>query len=80
MMAAAKNPIALAEMHSSFEWIHPFIDGNGRNGRLVLNLFLVRLGFPAAIISKSNRNRYLTSLDEMEKSVFGPSPNCSPAL
>ena len=65
-------PIALAEMHSSFERIHPFIDGNGRTGRLVLNLILVRLGFPPAIIFKSSRNRYLTALDRAGKGDLGP--------
>ncbi|WP_309617158.1 Fic family protein [Salinibacterium sp.] len=65
-------PIALAEMHSLFERIHPFIDGNGRTGRLVLNLILVRLGFPPAIIFKSSRNRYLTALDRADKGDLGP--------
>jgi Fic family protein len=41
---------ALAALHARFEQIHPFLDGNGRTGRLVLNLHLVRLGTPPAII------------------------------
>src|SRR2546423_4906960 len=36
----------LAQLHNEFERIHPFLDGNGRTGRLVLNLVLVRLGYP----------------------------------
>ncbi|MEA2313159.1 MAG: hypothetical protein QOE28_3127 [Solirubrobacteraceae bacterium] len=40
----------LAELHVRFEQIHPFLDGNGRAGRLILNLILVRLGYPPAII------------------------------
>lgn len=71
-LAPSEIPVALAEMHSSFERIHPFIDGNGRTGRLVLNLILVRLGFPPAIIFKSNRNRYLTALDKADKGDPGP--------
>lgn len=50
----------------------PFIDGNGRTGRLELNLILVRLGLPPAIIFKSNRNRYLTALDKADKADPGP--------
>lgn len=55
-------PERLAELHARFERIHPFLDGNGRTGRLVLNLILVRLGHPPAIIYKSDRPRYLRAL------------------
>lgn len=71
-IAADEIPLALARLHSSFERIHPFIDGNGRTGRLVLNLVLVRLGFPPAIIFKANRNRYLVALDKADKGDAGP--------
>lgn len=52
----------LAAMHCRFETIHPFIDGNGRAGRLLLNLILVRLGYPPAIIYKRQREVYLRAL------------------
>lgn len=52
----------LAVRHCAFEQIHPFLDGNGRTGRLVLNLILVRLGYPPAIIYKRDRDRYLAAL------------------
>ena len=52
----------LADLHATFERIHPFLDGNGRTGRLVLNLILVRLGYPPAIIYKRDRSRYLAAL------------------
>jgi hypothetical protein len=52
----------LADIHAEFERIHPFLDGNGRAGRLVLNLILVRLGYPPAIIYKRQRSTYLNSL------------------
>lgn len=55
-------PEALAEVHARFEQIHPFLDGNGRTGRLVLNLLLVRLGYPPAIIYKRERAAYLKAL------------------
>lgn len=55
-------PERLADLHAAFERIHPFLDGNGRVGRLVLNLILVRLGYPPAIIYKRERTKYLTAL------------------
>lgn len=63
--------LALAEMHSAFERIHPFLDGNGRTGRLVLNLLLVRLGLPPTIIFKRDRERYLESLDQADRGEPG---------
>lgn len=55
-------PEELADIHAGFERIHPFLDGNGRTGRLVLNLALVRLGYPPAIVYKRQRSSYLTAL------------------
>lgn len=65
-------PEALASAHARFEQIHPFLDGNGRTGRLVLNLILVRLGFPPAIIYKGDRARYLGALARADQGDFGP--------
>jgi Fic family protein len=65
-------PLSLAELHSSFERIHPFIDGNGRAGRLILNLVLIRLGWPPVIIFKRLREQYLTALDRADKGDHGP--------
>lgn len=52
----------LAGLHCRFEQIHPFLDGNGRAGRLLLNLILVRLGYPPVIIYKRQRRDYLNAL------------------
>jgi hypothetical protein len=61
----------LATIHCRFEQIHPFLDGNGRTGRLVLNLILVRLGYPPAIIYKRQRSEYLRALDRADAGDCG---------
>ena len=65
-------PEALARTHCRFEQIHPFLDGNGRTGRLVLNLILVRLGYPPAVIYKRDRARYLRALQRADEGDPGP--------
>lgn len=65
-------PEELASLHARFEQIHPFLDGNGRAGRLVLNLLLVRLGYPSAIIYKGDRSRYLAALRRADQGDPGP--------
>ena len=62
----AAFPEAIAALHCRFEQIHPFLDGNGRTGRLVLNLILVRHGYPPAIIYKRDRARYLRALQRAD--------------
>jgi len=64
-------PEALAALHARFEQIHPFLDGNGRTGRLVLNLLLIRLGYPPAIIYKGDRSRYLKALRRADQGDHG---------
>lgn len=65
-------PEALAEAHVRFEQIHPFLDGNGRTGRLALNLALVRLGYPPVIILKAQRPAYLAAMQSADRGEFGP--------
>ncbi|HEY5160896.1 MAG TPA: Fic family protein [Gaiellaceae bacterium] len=62
----------LAERHAALERIHPYRDGNGRTGRLVLNLLLVRHGFPPAIILKRQRRGYLRALEHADRGDCEP--------
>lgn len=65
-------PERLARVHNEFEKIHPYLDGNGRTGRLVLNLLLVRLGYPPAIVFKNERTKYLDAMRKADKGDYGP--------
>lgn len=63
--ASQIHPICrAAELHTRFVEIHPFIDGNGRTGRLLMNFELMKSGFPPAILLKEDRLRYYDALDE----------------
>lgn len=53
----------IALFHLEFEGIHPFVDGNGRTGRLVMNLELIRAGYPAIDVKFADRNRYYEAFD-----------------
>ena len=57
-----------AEAHHRFVTLHPFRDGNGRTGRLWMNLLLLRAGYPIAIISNENRQRYIEALIQGQQS------------
>ena len=58
------HPVELAsELHKQFVFIHPFIDGNGRMARLLMNLSLLRNGYTIAIIPAMLRHEYIYSLE-----------------
>ncbi|MEO6470316.1 MAG: Fic family protein [Aeromicrobium sp.] len=65
-------PERLAKTHNDFEKIHPYLDGNGRSGRLLLNLLLVRLGYPPAIVFKNERTKYLNAMRKADEGEYGP--------
>ena len=52
-----------ARLHADFVKIHPFVDGNGRTARLLLNLELLKAGFPAVVLPVERRLTYYEALD-----------------
>jgi Fic family protein len=60
-----KHPVRIASVaHFKFVSIHPFVDGNGRTARLLMNLILIQNGFPLAIIRKEDRLKYLGAIEK----------------
>ncbi|HAZ29760.1 TPA: Fic family protein [candidate division WWE3 bacterium] len=52
-----------SDAHYKLVSIHPFVDGNGRTARLLLNLLLMQEGYPPALIRKEDRRKYITSIE-----------------
>ena len=62
--AANLHPVErAARVHADFVNIHPFVDGNGRTARLLMNLELMRAGFPVVIVPVEERSAYYANLD-----------------
>lgn len=61
--AQARHPVAYAaEAHYRLVSIHPFRDGNGRTGRLLMNLLLIQAGYPITVITNAMRAEYIDAL------------------
>ncbi|MBM4315786.1 MAG: Fic family protein [Deltaproteobacteria bacterium] len=67
------HPVEFAAIiHKELVTIHPFIDGNGRAGRLLMNLALLQAGYPMAIIPPILRRDYLVTLNKTHKGDHKP--------
>jgi len=53
--------------HQKFEKIHPFYDGNGRTGRMLMNYMLLKNKYPPFFVRKSRRGEYLDTIGEGDK-------------
>ena len=63
----SSHPVELAALaHHRLVAIHPFIDGNGRTARLVMNLILMRAGYPPTVIQRINHRQYYRVLDQAD--------------
>jgi hypothetical protein len=68
----ARHPLVQAAVaHHRFEVIHPFSDGNGRVGRLILNLMLLRAGYAPALLAREWRISYLRALRGADLGYYG---------
>lgn len=70
--SSAPPLLRAAVLHAWLEHIHPFSDGNGRVGRAITNLELVRAGYPPIIIRRKDRDRYLDALARADEADLGP--------
>ena len=61
---AEAAPAASFDAHFRLVAIHPFTDGNGRTARLLMNLLLLRGGYPPVAVRPEDRKRYLDTLEE----------------
>jgi len=70
------RPIELAAFfHHKLVYIHPFLDGNGRTARLLMNVILMRNGYPFTVFLKVDRPKYLRALSEADNGNLIPFAN-----
>ena len=68
-----QHPVILAAIaHYNMVRIHPFDDGNGRGARLLMNLLLIKKGFPPAIIRNEERRKYLETITQADRGHLSP--------
>jgi Fic family protein len=69
-----KSKLSIAELagwvHYKMVYIHPFIDGNGRTARLLMNLLLIKNGYPPAVILNIDRKKYYRVLKEADREQY----------
>jgi Fic family protein len=71
--AADLHPVKRAALaHFRLVHIHPFVDGNGRTARLLMNLILIREGYPPAVIRRERRPEYYDALDQAHEGDTEP--------
>lgn len=64
--------LAATVMHAWLTHIHPFTDGNGRTARAVMNLILIRAGYPIVLIRRKDRTRYYDALAASDEADIAP--------
>lgn len=70
------HPIELSALiHHRLVFIHPFVDGNGRVARTIMNLILLKHGYPLAVILKNDRKKYYQYLSSADRENFAPFVN-----
>ena len=62
--------LAILDTHIQFERIHPFSEGNGRTGRMIMNYSLLQEGFPPLIIEKETKAQYVELLATQDVDSF----------
>ena len=64
------HPLVLTVLfHHKFEAIHPFSDGNGRTGRMLLNILLLQKEFPPLVVAQRRRSEYLRALNKADMAI-----------
>lgn len=67
------HPVELsAIIHHKLVYIHPFFDGNGRTARLIMNILLMKHGYPLTVVLKNDRSKYYRALDDADKKNYFP--------